>query len=210
MTWFEDSDAAAEALKPHNVLAIAVDGDFPSGHLRLSTWLASFDLSGDTFYSSAGLGTVPSVEENTQLVADTRVYQLSGIDPAVIPESEIDNCFGRSWKEYLVWLDATTHAVVGYELNFEGRMDKIDRKDGPQPTIQVSVEHRLAILDEADGWCYTDAHQKSFYSGDTGLDQVAKNNSIEITWGGGQVNFPGPAAVPSGGLIHGIPGGLPR
>jgi hypothetical protein len=210
MSWFQKTAAETESLKPDNLLAIAIDGDFPSGHLRLSTFLQSFDLGGDTFFSSAGLGSIPQVSENTQLVADTRTYQLSGIDPAVIPESEIDACFGRSWKEYLVWLDLKTHQVIDYELNFEGRMDKVDRKDGSAPTVQVSVEHRLAILDEADGWCYTDQHQKNFYAGDKGLDQVAMNNSVEITWGGGKANFPGQATSIAGGLLRGAGGTFQR
>lgn len=211
MSWFQKPAAEAESLKPDNILAIAIDADFPDGHLRLSTWLEPLPLGGNTFFSSAGLGGIPSVPENTQLVADTRVYQLSGIDPAVIPESEIDNCFGRSWKEYIVWLDAITHRVVDYELNFEGRMDKIERTDGSSPSVRVSVEHRLAILDEADGWCYTNEHQHNFFPGDNGLDQVALNNSVEITWGGGKVNFPGPTwtFVP-GGLLPGGARGLPR
>lgn len=193
MTWFADSNAAAEVLKPHNLLVIAVDGDFPSGHLRLSTWLAPLTINGQVFTAAASLGSVPAVAENMQLTADTRVYQLSGVDPAVIPESEIDNCFGRSWTEYLVWLDATSHQVIGWEINFEGRMDKIQRNDGASPMVEVSVEHRLVILDVADGWCYTDTHQHQFYFGDTGLDQVANNGSVEITWGGGTASFPGPS-----------------
>lgn len=207
MSWFNDSNAAAESLKPHNILVIAVDGDFPSGHLRLSTWLAPLTINGQVFTAVANLGTIPAVPENMQLTADTRVYQLSGVDPAVIPESEIDNCFGRSWTEYIVWLDSVTRKVVGYEINFEGRMDKIQRKDGASPVVEVSVEHRLVILDTADGWCYTDQHQQQFYPGDTGLDRVAFNGTVEITWGGGQANFPGPPAVFGG---PGGQGGFPR
>jgi hypothetical protein len=210
MSWFQKPAAETESLKADNVLAIAIDGDFPSGHLRISTWLAPIILNGDTFFSSAGLGSVPSVSENTQLVADTRVYQLAGIDPAVIPESEIDACFGRSWKEYLIWLDPVTHQVIDYELNFEGRMDKIERTDGASPSVRVSVEHRLVILDEADGWCYTNEHQHNFFPGDNGLDQVAMNNSVEITWGGGKVNYPGPRSIVPPGMLHGAGGGFQR
>lgn len=210
MTWFTDSNAQAESLKPHNILVIAVDGDFPSGHLRLSTWLAPLEINGNIFTAAGNLGTVPSVAENMQLTADTRVYQLSGVDPAEIPESEIDNCFGRSFVEYICWMDAVSRKLVGYEINFEGRMDKIQRKDGLSPIIQVSVEHRLVLLDQTDGWCYTNAHQKQFYPGDTGLDQVVNNGSIEITWGGGQANYPGPQAPsfwPGGGGHYGQPTG---
>lgn len=209
MSWFNDSNAAAESLKPDNILVIAVDGDFPSGHLRLSTWLVPFDIAGNTFTAVGNLGKVPEVPENMQLTADTRTYELSGVDPAVIPESEIDNCFGRSWVEYICWMDVVTRKLVGYEINFEGRMDKVARKDGASPTIQVNVEHRLVTLDKTDGWCYTAAHQKAFYAGDTGLDQVASNGSIDITWGGGQANYPGPppSSWPGGGGHYGQPVG---
>lgn len=195
MTWFTDPDNQAESVKPHSIQVIALDGDFPSGHLRLSTWLAPLEINGNTFTAAGNLIKIPENVENLQLTADTRSYQLSGVDPAAIPESEIDACFGRSFVEYLVWLDGATHQVIGWEISFEGRMDKVQRRDGGQPTIEVNAEHRLVILDGTDGWCYTDPHQKQFDANDTGLDQVQLAGSISINWGGGGV----PAATTNPG-----------
>jgi hypothetical protein len=200
MTWFTDPLIEAQVELSHNVLAIAIDGDFPSGHLRLCTWWGSLTVNGLVFTGAGAMGKVGTATESIQLTAETRTYQLSGVDPAIIPESEIDNCFGRSFVEYLVWLDAENYSVIGFEVNFEGCMDKITRRDGGStPTIEVSVEHRLAILDKTDGWCYTTEHQAQFFAGDTGFDRVKELESIQVTWGGGPVVAgypPGPAPKP--------------
>ena len=209
MTWFTDPDIEAEVQLPHNVLVLAIDADFPDGHVRLSTWVASIVIAGNTFTAVGTLGSVSSHNETTQLVADTRSYRLSGCDPSLVPETEIDNCFGRSFFEYLAWIDPDDHSVVGYEINFEGRMDKVTRRDGgTQPYIEVNVEHRLVILDQSDGWCYTDEHQQQFYAGDHGLDQVRFNsNALQISWGGAGVS---PGIVGSGYQnTFGIPAGRP-
>lgn len=199
MTWFLNAGNETEAGKPHNLLVIAIDADFPSGHLRLSTWVAPLQINGQTFTGAGNLGKVAVNTETTQLTAQTRTYQLSGVDPAIVPESEIDNCFGRSFTEYLVWLDVETQTVIGFEINFEGRMDQVNRRDGATPFVEVNVEHRLVTLDRADNWCYTTEHQGQFFSGDTGFDQVKELQSVQVTWGGGPVvpgSPPGPHTYP--------------
>lgn len=195
MTWFTDPDNQAESAKSRNLLAIAIDADFPDGHVRLSSWIAPLQINGQQFLGVGKLLSLPQVSETTQLIADTRVYQLSGVDPATVPESEIDNCFGRSFTEYLVWLDPDTRQIIGWEINFEGLMDRVNRRDGASPIIELSVEHRFVILEETDGWYFTDEHQQQFFPGDHGLDQVRYNGAITITWGGGYVN-PGGGAGP--------------
>lgn len=195
MSWFADSNNQTENAKAHVTLAIAVDADFPDGHVRLCTWLAPLLINGQTYQAVASFGSVTQNPENNQLTADTRVYRLSGVDPAVIPEAEIDNCFGRSLTEYLVWIDSATRAVIGWEINFEGRMDRVSRVDGDSPAIEVSVENRLVLLDQADGWCYTDQHQQKYFPGDVGMNQVQFAGSVQITWGGGQALFPTPSYI---------------
>lgn len=209
MTWFADSDNQTESAKSHNLLVVAIDADFPDGHVRLSTFPGPLTINGNSYVGAGNLGKISLDTETTQLLATTRTYQLSGVDPALVPETEIDNCFGRSFTEYLVWLNAETRKVIGFEVNFEGRMDKVARRDGAEPLIELSVEHRLVILDRSDGWCYTDEHQKQFFSGDNGLDQVRANGSVYITWGGGTVMSGAPDS-PNGGGGRGGGGGFKK
>ncbi len=170
-------------------MAYAVDLSFPSGHVRLTTWPSDLVIASNTYTGVGTLGSVSEVPERARLTAERWTYQLSGVDPSVVPESEIDNCFGRSVTEYEVWINSETHAVIGYEIKREGRMGRVRRRHGGAiPTIQVDCETRLVVAEQADGWCFTSEHQAKFYAGDTGFDQVKELDSVEIIWGGRRVD----------------------
>ena len=69
-------------------------------------------------------------------------------------------------------------------------MSNIRRADGRQPLIEVNAEHRLVMLDRADGWRFTDQHQRLFYPAtplDTGFKEMPKTATTEILWGGFRV-----------------------
>lgn len=188
MSWFTDANCEAASLLEHAQIAYAVDFDFPSGHVRYHTGLGDLTIGGNVYTGVGTLGSIDGVPERTNLNSESWKYGLSGVDPSIVPESEIDNCYGRSVIEYEVWINPTTQAVVGYEINREGRMGKVRRvHGGPTPSIVVSCENRLAILDQADGWRWTDEHQQQFFSGDLGCDQTKNLESKEVLWGGSRI-----------------------
>lgn len=191
MSWFTDPNCEAESLKEHATIAYAVDMDFPSGHVRLATWPGNLVILSNTYIGIGNLGSVSDIPESVELTADRWTYVLSGIDPTVVPESEIDNCFGRSVVEYEVWLNSDTHAVIGYEIRREGTMGHVRRRRGRDPVIQVDCETSLVILEQTDGWLYTAEHQAEFFTGDTGLNQVRELGSKEVIWNGGRVQAGG-------------------
>jgi hypothetical protein len=185
MTWFAQSANETVANNPHCLIFIAADFDFPSGHVRVWSGLGDLPILGNTFYGTGELGKVSVAPERAGLDAPRKTYQLSGVDPSLVPESEIDGCFGRSVTEYLGFLNTESRALVDTpEINWEGRMDNVRRIDGRQPIIEVNAEHRMVLLDLADGWRYTHEHQQRFYAGDKGFDQVTSLLSKEILWGG--------------------------
>ncbi len=195
MSWFTDANCAAAALREHALIAYAVDFDFPSGHVRLSTYIGNLRIDSNVYTGVGGLAGISGGSEKAALVADRRVYSLSGVDPSVVPESEIDDCFARSVTEYEVWINPETRAVIGTEINWEGRMSKVRRRDGGTPLIEINCENRLVILEDADSWRYTSEHQARFFPSDTGLNHVRENDSLQIMWGG----FP---VVPGGILAN--------
>lgn len=200
MSWFTDPNCEAAAGLEHAQLAYAVDLDFPSGHVRYHTGSGNLTIGANTYTGIGTLGSIQGTPERVKLGSERWSYLLSGVDPSIVPESEIDNSFGRAVIEYEVWINPTTNAVLGYETNREGRMDRIRRRDGASPIIEVSVENRLAIIDQADGWRYTSEHQAQFFAGDTGCDQVKDLESKEVIWGGKRVEswYHGPGSLPKG------------
>lgn len=184
MSWFTDANCEAEAAKENVVLAYAADLDFPNGHVRYSTYIGPLTIAGNVYTGIGSLGSIADVPERMQLTTERWTYLLSCVDPSVVPESEIDNCFGRSVTEYQVWINPDTRTVVGYEIRREGRMGKVSRRDGASPVIEVSCDTRLSILEQSDAWRYTSEHQAQFFAGDTGLDQVRELDSVTVNWGG--------------------------
>lgn len=185
MTWFASSTNETEAAKSHVLMFVAVDFDFPSGHARFWSGVGDIAINGNTFVGAGTLGAISIPSEGTTLVAEKKTYQLSGVDPSLVAESDLDNCFGRSVIEYFGFLDTETRILVDTpEINWEGRMDVPRRVDGASPLIEVSAEHRLVFLDQADGWRCTHEHQQQFFAGDKGFDQVGTLDGKTVLWGG--------------------------
>jgi len=184
MTWFASSTNESEAAKNHCLMFLAVDFDFPSGHARFWSGVGDLSILGNTFTGSGELGRISVAPERNGLDAPRKTYRLSGVDPTVVPEAEIDGCFGRSVVEYFGFLNVDSRSLIADpEINWEGRMDNVRRVDGAEPTIEVNVEHRMILLDLPDGWRYTHEHQQQFYSGDLGFNLVKEIQLKEIIWG---------------------------
>lgn len=189
MTWFENSPNEAESEKLGNVrMFVAVDFDFPSAHVRVWSGVGTLTFGGYDYLGIGTLGSISMPAESDNLVTEQKTYQLSGVDPALLSEADIDGCFGRSVTEYFGFLDPDTGALVSDpEVNWEGRIDQIARTDGKSPVIEVNAEHRSIMLDQSSGQRYTDEHQQEFFPGDKGLDQVATINTKTVIWGGQRV-----------------------
>jgi hypothetical protein len=199
VTWFADPNCEAAAIAEHCVLAYAVDFDFPSGHVRLATWVGDLVIGGNTYTGLGKLGSVSAVADRASLASERWTYSVTGVDPSIIPESELDNCYGRSVAEYLAFINSTTHVVIGTETLREGSMGRSRRKDGGVPVIEISCETRNAVLNQPDGYRYTTEHQVTyFFASDLGCDFTRKIDSLDLIWGGYKV-FPG---IP--GVIHDI------
>ena len=190
MSWFSDPNCEAAALAEVAAVAYAVDLEFPSGHVRLHTWTGDLTIGGNVYTGTGTLGAISDVPERAELTAEQWTYRLSGVDVTVLPESEIDNCFGRSVIEYEVWFNPETYAVIGTEIRREGTMGRVRRRDGSQPVIEISCETRLVMLEQADSWSYTSEHQADFFPGDLGCDFARELDSVEVIWAGKRVSGP--------------------
>lgn len=188
MSWFTSSTNEAEAAKEHCLMFLAVDFDFPSGHARFWTGIGDLVISANTYLGAGELGSISMPEERTALVFESKVYQLSGVDPTLVSEADIDACFGRSVTEYFGFLNPQTLQLVDTpEVNWEGRIDSMRRVDGARPIIEVKAEHRLVLLDQADDWCYTHEHQQQFFASDLGYDRIPTLELKSVSWAGRRV-----------------------
>lgn len=188
MSWFSESANASEADKEHVLMLLAVDLDFPAGHVRLWSGIGDVVINGNMYLGVGQLGRVSIPNENSTLTAEKKTYQLSNVEPGWIAESDLKDSFGRTVTEYFGFLNPETRSLIGPpEVNWEGRIDCARRVDGGEPYIEISAEHRHVLLERSDGWRYTHEHQQQFFSGDKGFDQVPSLELKEILWGGKKV-----------------------
>jgi hypothetical protein len=197
MTWFATSANEVEADKSHCFIFLAVDFDFPSGHARFWTGIGDLSFGSNVYTGSGELGSVSVPSENVTLSAEAKTYRLSGVDPSLIDEDDLDDSFGRAVTEYFGFLTPVSHLLVATpEINWEGRIDTIRRVDGAEPFIEVTVEHRMILLERSDQWRYTDEHQQQFFAGDKGFDRLASLENKEVIWGGKKAAPPGAGRTP--------------
>lgn len=188
MSWFQTSANQTEAGKEHWTMFLAVDLDFPSDHLRLWSGFGDLTIDGNVYLGAGEMASASISPERSNLTVERKTYRLSGVDPAIVAESDIDGSFGRSSVEYFGFINNETGQLLDTpEINFEGGISNIRRMDGATPIIECNVENRLMMLEQNDGWRYTHEHQAQFYSGDLGFDQVPKVSTTEILWGGKRV-----------------------
>jgi hypothetical protein len=191
--WFTVEANQDESEKKRYRPFLAVDFDFPSGHVRLWTGTGTLPLFGNQYLGMGHLARVSMTVDRVNLTVERKTYQLSGakLDPSVVSEDDLDNSFGRSVTEYLGFLNNTTHQLLADpEINFEGEIAGTGRKDGREPMIEVTSDSRLIILDRPDGWRYTQEHQRDFYPQaplDLGFDKMVWLETKERIWGGRRV-----------------------
>lgn len=197
MSWFAQSLNDTEAGKEQVCLIIAASFAFSSGTIYVWSGFGDFTYNGNAYLGIGTLGKITPTTEQVTMVAERKTYQLTGVDPALVLESDFDSAYGRSVTENIGFMTAAGVLVAPLEVNWEGRMDSCRRVDGSAPVIEINAEHRLALLDRPDGWRFTHEHQQQFFAGDDGLKQVPTIETTELLWGGFRV-YPGSSPGPGG------------
>src|SRR5882672_8505174 len=124
MTWFAQSPNETEAAKEHVLMFVAAAFDFASGISRYWSGIGDLTFGGFTYTGTGELGSISTPSESIRLIGETKTFRLSGVDPAIVPETDIDASFGRDVTEYFGFLNPDTHALIAApEINWEGRMD---------------------------------------------------------------------------------------
>lgn len=187
MSWFQTSANETEAAREHVCMFLAVEFDFVSAVYRFWSGLGSLSINGQTFIGTGDLGKISVSPDNSRLIAEPKTYQLAGVDLTIISETDLENCYGRGVTEYFGFLKQDGSLFATPETNWEGRMDKARRVDGLSPLVEINAEHRLVLLDKADGWRYTHEHHQQFFPGDNGFREMPSVATAEILWGGYRV-----------------------
>ena len=157
---------------------------FSTGTIYLWSGYGSITWNGNTWSGMGELMSMEKITEQSQVSATGVKFVLSGIPSTTLADALVANYRTQACVVYLVAFDLSTGAVTGYQQIFGGRMDQMTIKDsGETSTIELTVESRLIDLQRQRERRFTDADQKYFYPGDTGLQYVAGLQDQVIYWG---------------------------
>lgn len=182
MSRVTSSDNATALQQPNVQLCIAVDMDFPSGHIRLHDAPGPLTIGGYTYEGTGKVLLSGAVEESIDVIAKPITLTLSGVDADMIGTARAGGYQGRSITLYLALFSISGDLIDTPEILWEGRMDAISIRLGyGEASLTLNCEHRLRR--EPRIARYTNQDQQLAYSGDRFFDQVPKIQGFRSKWG---------------------------
>lgn len=174
------TEVTADQLHP----ALLVKAEFDSGDLRLWSGVGSITYNGEVYTGAGSLLSISEMTEVTNVEAQGAVFQLTGIDAALLSLALTEPYQGRAITCFFACLD-TSYALVADPIPlFKGRMDVLQLDEsGDTATMSMQVENKLIDLKSTKVRRYTPEDQKQQYPDDLGLDYVSSLQEMEITWG---------------------------
>ncbi len=174
-----------EVAKQELTSALFLHLAFDSGDVRM--WSSNYDIDwgGNTWLGAGNLLKIGNVQETIDVRATQLPVTLSGIPSSLISIALGEHYQGRDAAIYRGVFSATTGALLENPTQIYGGIidDMIIADSGEQSTITVSLETKLARLNQPNESRYTHSEQLSRYSNDDSFKFVAKIANQSIYWG---------------------------
>lgn len=148
--------------------------------LRFTTAGHSITWDGDT-YTSAGLGTIDSIEDSSGDVQALQ-FTLPGITPEQIALALTETVDGTTVHVYDAIIDPADGTVADAILAWSGTLNVPSIEDGATAAVVVTAEHRGMLALRPKPSRYTDDEQKRLYPGDTSLDIDPETDAGPVAW----------------------------
>ena len=143
---------------------------------------ASFPY-GQTFLGMGWLGSIQSIPQVADVIAQNVTLVLSGIPTELLTDAI--NAV-RQNSEVTIWigvLDQNNQIVADPEQVFQGSMDVPTITEGAETcSISITVENPLIDLNRAPSRRYTDLDQQMDYPGDIGFFMVQLLQDYNVLW----------------------------
>lgn len=181
-----DITAAQEAETLKQVLQpfLLAEFEFSGGTQRFWTGGGDLPWNGNTYTGTGLMGRVSGINETLELRASGVVFELNGLDPALLATALTEDYQGRTCRAYLGTFQPDGAITADPTLIYAGRMDVMgDEDDGRTGSIQLTAENHLVDLRRTRSWRNTDQDQKQLYPGDRGFEFVAALQDKEFVWG---------------------------
>ena len=151
---------------------------------KLYFWSGIGDLSldGNTYTGAGNLLSISELRESSDIAAYGATLTLSGIDNSLLSLALAEPYQGR---RAIVKFGVLSCGTRYSSTVFVGEMDQMNINVGPETsTIELDVESRLVDLQRPRLRRYTDADQKSRFSGDDAFEFVTRIQNESLEWSG--------------------------
>lgn len=194
MSRWDSTTNATEAAGASVVIAVLVDLDFASGHVRAHDGLGTLSHGGNDYYGVGQFGGIELDAEDQDVAARGARLTLSGIPGDLVPDVlTVADYQGRDCTIYLGMRHAVTDAWIDTpEVMWSGYMDFMDLEtgsDGARIVLHVEDELRREPL---QAW-YTDEDQQLLHSGDRFFSDLPNVEIYQAAWGVKPAQFRGNA-----------------
>ena len=165
-------------------IAFGVSLEFDSGTLNLWSGIGDFTGSDSLSYTGAGeLLDIQNVEEDNELSSTNMTISISGLSANIVTYATTEDYQNRPVTIKMFFFHPDTDDEVGNVILFKGRMDTLTVTDGDSFSVVISAENKLIDLTRPKNLFYTAETQNFLYSGDKGLEFVAKIREQTVNWG---------------------------
>lgn len=194
MSRWDSSTNATEAAGASVVIAVLVDLDFASGHVRAHDGLGTLSHGGNDYYGVGQFGGIELDAEDQDVAARGARLTLSGIPADLTPDVLTQSNYqGRAATLYISLLNKDTNAWIDTpEVLWDGYMDFLDLQiEGGNARVVLHVEDELR-REPLQAW-YTDEDQQLRHSGDRFFSDLPNVEIYQAAWGVKPAQFRGNA-----------------
>jgi hypothetical protein len=165
-------------------------GEFATGNVYLWSGVGNLVYGGQTYLGTGAFGTISTLKETSDLVAQGATLTLSGIPSDLLALALDEARLGKRCWIYLGAIDGSGNVINAVYAAFAGRMDVPIISDGDTTcTIQISVESVLVDMKRSRERRYTPEDQAIEHPGDNCFQFMAALQNTSLIWGNSQVSY---------------------
>ena len=139
--------------------------------------------AGIAWLGVGGLGGVTNPTETEALRPTSLTLTLSGVDSTYITEALTAGNYGDTVTIYEGYRNDDGTLKDDPWIVWKGFYEFGSIVQDESSTVQITLQHDLAVLEEINGGRYTDEDQQKRFSGDDAFKYISNMATIQLEWG---------------------------
>lgn len=166
----------------HPVLMGKFEFDTP---VYAHTGLGTINWGGNDYLGVGDLSGFSGTEESETIVPNAVRVQLNGLDAGLLADSLDSTTYGSRVTLYVGYRNDDGSLIADPWIFYKGLLENSNLVRGSENSINLVVQHVLAVLKRSVGRKYTDEEQQKEYPGDTAFNKVQQMETVakDLLWG---------------------------